>query len=44
MSLESLLTEYIFDFSVLRIIIIDDVTGMFNREYQCHDTNHWNAV
>lgn len=25
-------TEYIFDFYVLRIIIIDDATGMFNRE------------
>lgn len=31
-SLETLLTEYIFDFSLLRIIIIDDVTSMFNRE------------
>lgn len=25
-------TEYIFHFYVLRIIIIDDATGMFNRE------------
>lgn len=29
MSLETLLTEYIFDFSVSRIITIDDVTGVF---------------
>lgn len=43
MPLETLLTEYIFDFSVLRIIIIDEVTYMFNREDQCRDTNHWNA-
>lgn len=44
MSLEALLTEYIFDFSVLRIVNIDDVTSMFNREDQCRETNHRNAV
>jgi hypothetical protein len=31
-SQDTLLTEYIFDFSLLCIIIIDDVTSMFNRE------------
>lgn len=35
MLLESLLTQYIFDFSILHIIIIDDVTSMFNTEDQC---------
>lgn len=32
MSLETLLTEHIFDFSILRIIFTDDVRGMLNRE------------
>lgn len=34
MSQKILLTEYIFDLSVLGIIFIDDVTCMFNREDQ----------
>lgn len=33
MSIETLLTEHIFDFSVIRIINIDDVTRMFDREF-----------
>lgn len=37
MSPEIHLTEYIFDFSELRIIFIDDVTGIFHREDQCRD-------
>lgn len=40
MSLETLITEYIFDFSLLRIITIDVVTSMFNRDDQCRDENH----
>lgn len=35
MSLESFLTEFIINISVLRIINIDDVTSMFSREDQC---------
>lgn len=31
-SLETLLTQYIFDFSLLRMINIYDVTSMFKRE------------
>lgn len=34
MSLETLLSEYIFDFSTLRIIFIDDVTGILKTENQ----------
>lgn len=44
MSLETLLTEYIFKLSVLRIVITDDVTCIFSREGQCRETNHWNVV
>ena len=44
MSLEALLTEYIFDFSVLHIVNIDDVTSMFNREDQCREKNQRDAV
>lgn len=44
MSLETLLTEYIFDFSVLCIIIIDKVTCMFNGDDQRRETNHRNAM
>lgn len=44
MSQETLLTEHIFNISVIPIIFMDDVTGMFNKYDQCRATNHWNAI
>lgn len=43
MSPETLLTEYFFDFYVLRIIIVEDVKDMFNRTNQYQETTHRNA-
>lgn len=34
-SLETVLNKYIYDFSVLRIIIMDGVTYVFNRDDTC---------
>lgn len=44
MSLWTLLFEYIFDFSLLRLIYIDDVISMFNRLDQCQEESRPNAV
>lgn len=43
-SLETLLPKYIIDFSVLHIVIINDVTSMFNRKDQCWETNRRNKT
>lgn len=42
MSLETLLSEYIFDY--LRLIIVDDVTSIFDREDRHWKTNHRNSI
>lgn len=44
MSLETLLTEHIFNIPVLGTIIIDKVKSIFNRKDQCQETNHRNTV
>lgn len=44
MSLETLLPKYIIDLSVVHIVIINDVTSMFNRKDQCWKTNRRNKT
>lgn len=43
MSLETLLSGYIINFSVFCIFIFDDVTRMVYLEDQCREKNNWSG-